>query len=83
MPSGQIRNRDGIDRMAHVIMKGPLWPQGLKVATFFTRSYARPLRPGLAEITEPFPPARSALRTAFDRVHRAIDQRREDLKLAA
>lgn len=57
--------------------------QGLKVAMFFTRSYARLLRPGLAEITEPLARSRSPLRTAFDRVHRAIDQRCEALKLAA
>ena len=60
-----------------------LTDQGLKIAMFFSRTYARLLRPGLAEITEPLAPAGSALRTAFDRLHRAIDQRCEDLKLAA
>ena len=50
---------------------------------FFSRTYARLLRPGLAEITEPLAPARSPLRTAFDRLQSAIDQRCEDLKLAA
>jgi hypothetical protein len=57
--------------------------QGLKVAMFFTRSYARLLRPGLAELTDPLAFAGSPLRTAFDRLHRAIDQRCEELKLAA
>jgi hypothetical protein len=60
-----------------------LTPQGLKVAMFFSRTYARLLRPGLAEITEPLAPAGSALRSAFDRLHSAIDQRCQDLKLAA
>ncbi|HEY4720607.1 MAG TPA: hypothetical protein VII92_02070, partial [Anaerolineae bacterium] len=60
-----------------------LTAQGLKVAMFFSRTYARLLRPGLAEITEPVAPARSPLRTAFDRLQSTIDQRCEDLKLAA
>ena len=60
-----------------------LTTQGLKVAMFFSRTYARLLRPGLAEITEPLAPARSSLRTAFDRLQTAIDQRCQDLKLAA
>jgi hypothetical protein len=60
-----------------------LTAQGLKVAMFFSRTYARLLRPGLAEITDPFASASSPLRTAFDRLQSAIDQRCEDLKLAA
>jgi hypothetical protein len=57
--------------------------QGLKVAMFFSRTYTRLLRPGLAEITEPLAHSGSPLRAAFDRVHSAIDQRCEELKLAA
>lgn len=60
-----------------------LTDQGLKIAMFFSRTYLRLLRPGLAEITDPIAPARSSLRSAFDRLHSAIDQRCEDLKLAA
>jgi hypothetical protein len=60
-----------------------LTAQGLKVAMFFTRTYARLLRPGLAEITDPLPSTGSPLRTAFDRLQSAIDQRCEELKLAA
>jgi hypothetical protein len=60
-----------------------LTAQGLKVAMFFSRTYARLLRPGLAEISEPLAPVGSVLRTAFDRLHSAINQRCEDLKLAA
>jgi mannose-1-phosphate guanylyltransferase len=47
------------------------------------RNYVRLLRPALAQITDSVAPARSPLRAAFDRLHSAIDQRCEDLKLAA
>jgi hypothetical protein len=57
--------------------------QGLKVAMFFSRTYTRLLRPGLAEISDPLAPAGSTLRTAFERLQSAIDQRCEKLKLAA
>jgi hypothetical protein len=60
-----------------------LTAQGLKVATFFSRTFARLLRSGLAEITAPVAPAGAPLHTACDRLHRAIDQRCEDLILAA
>jgi hypothetical protein len=60
-----------------------LTAQGLKVAMFFSRTYAHLLRPGLAEIAETDPPARSPLRAAFDRLQHVIDQRCVDLKLAA
>ena len=50
---------------------------------FFSRTYARLLRPGLAQITDSFAPARSPLRVAFDRLQSTIDQRCEDLKLSA
>jgi hypothetical protein len=56
--------------------------QGLKVAMFFTRTYARLLRPGLAEITDEIA-SDSPLRRAFDRLHSVIDQRCVELKLAA
>ena len=61
----------------------PELTQGLNIAMFFSRTYTRLLRPGLAEISDPIAPAGSALRSAFDRIHSAIDQRCEDLKLAA
>jgi hypothetical protein len=77
------------ERAATLIQRIPktnryrLTVQGLKVAMFFTRTYARLLRPGLAEITDTNPEAPSALRTAFDRLQRIIDERCGDLKLAA
>jgi len=60
-----------------------LTTQGLKVAMFFSRTYIRLLRPGLAQITDPLAPVGCVLRTAFDRLHSVIDQRCEELKLAA
>ena len=60
-----------------------LTAQGLKVAMFFSRTYARLLRPGLSEITDSVAPAHSPLRAAFDRLQSAIDQRCQDIKLAA
>ena len=60
-----------------------LTPQGLRIALFFSRTYARLLRPGLAEITDSSTISPSTLRNAFDRLQTAIDQRCEDLKLAA
>jgi len=60
-----------------------LTPQGLRIAMFFSRTYARLLRPGLADITDSSTISPSTLRSAFDRLQSTIDQRCEDLKLAA
>ena len=60
-----------------------LTDQGLNVAMFFSRTYTRLLRPGLCRDHRPTCTCGSALRNAFDRLHSAIDQRCEDLKLAA
>lgn len=60
-----------------------LTPQGLRVAMFFSRTYARLLRRGLAEITDASTISPSTLRNAFYRLQTAIDRRYEDLKLAA
>jgi hypothetical protein len=49
----------------------------------FSRTYTRLLRPALAEISDPILAAASPLRTAFDRLQSVIDQRCEELKLAA
>jgi len=57
--------------------------QGLRVALFFTRTHARPLRAKLADIFDPAPQAPTALRKAFDRVHREIKRCCQDLNLAA
>jgi hypothetical protein len=60
-----------------------LTQRGIQVAMFFTRSYARILRPGLAQITGPEWADCSALRRSFDQVLRHIDQLVADAKLAA
>jgi len=41
---------------------------GLRVALFFTRAYARLLRPGLAIVLPAIPPAASRVRDSFDRL---------------
>ncbi len=56
---------------------------GLRIALFFTRTYARLLRPKLAEITAVGPPMTSQLRDAFDRVQAEIQRACRDQKLAA
>jgi hypothetical protein len=58
-------------------------PTGLRIALFFSRTYARLLRPKLAEIMSDGPPGGSALRQAFDRVQAEIDHCCEEQKLVA
>ncbi len=48
--------------------------RGLRVALFFTRSYARVLRPGLAELSEMPGRPDSQLRRAADQFEAAMDQ---------
>src|SRR5262245_44238039 len=60
-----------------------LTPEGLRIALFFSRTYARLLRPKLAEIMPQAPPTPSALRAAFDRLNSAIDACCEEQRLAA
>jgi hypothetical protein len=50
---------------------------------FFSRTYARLLRPKLAEIIPRSEPIPSALRVAFDRLNSAIDACCEETRLAA
>jgi hypothetical protein len=46
--------------------------EGLRIALFFTRTYARLLRPGLAQILPARPAGPSPLRAAFDRLDQEI-----------
>jgi hypothetical protein len=46
---------------------------GWRVALFFTRTYARVIRPGLAQIVPNVPPIDSALRRHFDQLETAMD----------
>lgn len=55
--------------------------QGLRVALFFTRSYARLLRPGLEEIMPQAATEDSPLRRAFAALERAMDQYAAQAKL--
>ena len=52
-----------------------LTADGLRIALFFSRTYARLLRPKLAEIMPRPEPIRSPLRIAFDRLNAVIDAR--------
>jgi hypothetical protein len=56
---------------------------GLRVALFVTRLWARSLRPGLATVMPDTPPNDSALRHAFERLERAMDDWCAEAKLAA
>ena len=58
-------------------------PEGLRIALFFTRTYARLLRPKLAEIMPAGPPADSTLRTAFDHLQAEINRCCQEQKLIA
>jgi hypothetical protein len=60
-----------------------LTPDGLRIALFFSRTYARLLRPVLAGIMPQAPPNRSPVRAAFDRLQTAIDACCEEQKLVA
>jgi hypothetical protein len=60
-----------------------LTERGIQVAMFFTRSYARILRPGLAQITGQEWEGCSSLRRSFDELLRHIDQFVDDAKLVA
>jgi hypothetical protein len=57
--------------------------QGLRVALFFTRSYARVLRPGLSEVTTENLPDDPPLRRAFVQLERAMDQYVAQAKLTS
>jgi len=61
----RLRLHGIIERIPHS-HRYQLTQAGLRIALFFSRTYARLLRPKLAEIMPPAPPARSTLRTAFD-----------------
>ena len=56
---------------------------GLRLAFFFTRTYARILQPGLSFIMPTMPPDDSALRRQFDPLDAAIDRWVDHAKLAA
>jgi hypothetical protein len=60
-----------------------LTPGGLRIALFFSRTYARLLRPTLAEIMPQAPPSAARIRNAFDRLPSAIDECCQEQRLVA
>jgi hypothetical protein len=71
-----------IERIPHS-HRYQLTSDGLRIALFFSRTYARLLRPKLAEIIPQAPPISSPLRAAFDRLNSEIDASCEGERLAA
>src|ERR1700691_1350815 len=78
----RLRLHGIIERIPHS-HRYQLTPDGLRIALFFSRTYARLLRPKLAEIMPQAPPIASALRIAFDRLNSEIDSCCEERRLAA
>jgi hypothetical protein len=60
-----------------------LTPCGLRIALFFSRAYARLLRPTLAAIMPQAPPTSAPIRVAFERLQSAIDACCQDQRLVA
>jgi hypothetical protein len=60
-----------------------LTSEGLRISLFFSRTYARLLRPVLADIMPQAPPNKSPVRAAFDRLQSTIDACCEEQKLVA
>jgi hypothetical protein len=63
--------------------RSQLTPSGLRIALFFSRTYARLLRPTLAEIMPQAPPSAARIRSAFDRLQSAIDESCQEQRLVA
>lgn len=89
MTSGQItydlrrlRLHGLIERIPHTF-RYRVTRTGLRSATFLTRVHDRVLRTGLAEITDPSPPAPTALRAADRAYQAAIDDLTRKAGLAA
>jgi len=58
-------------------------PTGLRTALFFTRTYSRIVRPGLARIFPDAPSGDTTIRPAFDKLDTAIDRWIDHAKLSA
>lgn len=56
---------------------------GFHTALFFTRAYARLIRPGLAQLIDPRPMADSRLRRPFEQLELAIERWTTEAKLAS
>ena len=89
MTSGQItydlrrlRMHGLIERIPHTF-RYQVTATGLRTAMFLTRVHDRVLRTGLAQITDPSPPAPTALRTASRAYQAAIDDLTRQAGIAA
>jgi hypothetical protein len=78
----RLRLHGLIERIPHTQRYRPT-PAGLRTALFFTRVYARLLRPGLAHLTPLAPPGSDGLRPYFDKLEVALDRYIADAQLAA
>ena len=78
----RLRLHGIIERIPHS-HRYQLTADGLRIALFFSRTYARLLRPKLAEIMPRQERIPSTLRIAFDRLNSAIDTCCEEKRLAA
>ena len=78
----RLRLHGLIERMPHT-QRYRLTPQGMRTALFFTRVYARLLRPGLARLAPTAPPGDTLLRPYFDKLEGAIDRYIAQAHLAA
>jgi len=78
----RLRLHGIIERIPHT-HRYQLTTAGLRIALFFSRTYARLLRPKLAEIMPQAPPTTSRLRGAFDRLNSEIDACCQQQRLAA
>jgi len=78
----RLRLHGLIERIPHT-QRYRVTHEGLRTALFFTRVYARILRPGLARIVPAAAVGDPALRPSFDQVEGAIDRWIDHAKLAA
>jgi len=78
----RLRLHGLIERIPHT-HRYRVTDEGLRMALFFTRVYARILRPGLARLAPAAPPGDRALRPYFDKVEGAIDRWIDQAKLVA
>jgi hypothetical protein len=78
----RLRLHGIIERIPHS-HRYQLTPSGLRIALLFSRTYARLLRPTLAEIMPQAPPSAARIRSAFDHLQSAIDESCQEQRLVA
>ncbi len=78
----RLRLHGLIERIPHT-HRYRVTDEGLRTALFFTRVYARILRPGLARLAPTAPPGDTALQPYFDKVEGAIERWIDQAKLVA